>query len=77
MKAMRPGQSPDALDGTQTRTIGRKVLQSKVRRLGVWPGFVHFPMMILGVGTDDHDASAFLSAPLSKELHEIPENFAG
>jgi len=34
-------------------------------------------MMILGVITDDHAASAFLSAPLSKELHEIPENFAG
>jgi hypothetical protein len=30
-------------------------------------------MMILGVVTDDHDALAFLSAPLLKELQEIPE----
>src|ERR1700681_3423552 len=66
-------QFPDALDGIQIRTIGRKVIQPNVRCLGVSPGFVHFRMMILGVVTDDHDALAFLSAPLLKELQEIPE----
>jgi len=66
-------QFPDALDGIQIRTVGRKVVQFKARCLGLSPGFVHFRMMILGVVTDDHDALAFLSAPLLKELQEIPE----
>src|ERR1017187_7370328 len=66
-------QFPDALDGIQIRTVGRKVVQLKARCLGLSPGFVHFRMMILGVVSDDHDALAFLSAPLLKELQEIPE----
>ena len=66
-------QFPDALDGIQIRTVGRKVVQPKVWYLGISPGFVHFRMMIRGVVTDDHDALAFLLAPLLKELQEIPE----
>lgn len=66
-------QFPDALYGIQIGTVGRKVVQPKVWCLGLSPGFVHFRMMIPGVVTDDHDALACLSAPLLKELHEIPE----
>ena len=73
MKTKLARQFPDALDGIQIGTVGRKVVQPKVRGLGLSPGLVHFCMMIPGVVADDHDALAFLSAPLLKELHEIPE----
>jgi len=73
MKAKLTRQFPHAFSRIQIWAIRRKIVNPKVRLLCVSPGFVHFRMMVFGVVTYDHDAFAFLSATLLKELHEIPE----
>ena len=66
-------QFPDPLDGIQIGTIGREIIQTEIGCLGLSPGFVHFRMMEPGIVRDDYDALASASAPLPKELQEIPE----
>jgi len=66
-------QFPDTLYGVQIGTVGRKIIQGEIWRLGVPPRFMHFRMMIPGIVRDDHDAFAPLPAPLLKEFHEVPE----
>ena len=74
MKTKLARQFPDTLYRIQIGTVRGKVVQRKVRRVGLPPCFVHFRMMIPGVVADDHDPLTFLSAPLLKELQNISDS---
>jgi len=67
------GQLPDALDGIEVRTVRRKEVQLKQRRLLLGPSLMDCSSMIGRVVADGHDATSVNGACLLECLKKLEE----